>query len=385
MSKAKLLIIGTAAAGLMSVAMTNQSSGGRPVNSARIVYIGTYTGEASRGIYAFRFDDSSGGLTPLGLVAETPSPSFLTSSADGHVVFAVNELQSFRGAASGSVTSFAVDPVTARLTEISVQPTQGAGPCHLAMDRTGRYLAVANYGGGNYALFPVSADGQLQPATNVFRGDESQASPSTAAVRLGHMVEFDARNRFLLAADKGLDRILVYRFDASKGILTPNQPASAALPSGSGPRHFAFHPNGKWLFAISELASTITTFAWDQASGRLTTTGSVPTRPADVTTGTTAEIAVHPNGRFVYGSNRGHDSIAVFSVGEGGALTLVQYESTRGQTPRHFAIDPTGRWLIAANQQSDTLAVFSIDQNTGRLTPVGPLTSVGSPVNIFFM
>jgi 6-phosphogluconolactonase len=253
------------------------------------------------------------------------------------------------------------------------------------MDRTGWYLAVANYGGGNYALFPVSADGHLQPATNVFRGDESQGSPSTAPVRLGHMVEFDARNRFLLAADKGLDRILVYRFDAAKGILTPNQPPSAELPSGSGPRHFAFHPNGKWLFAISELASTITTFAWDQASGRLTAGGSVATRPADVTTGTTAEISVHPNGRFVYGSNRGHDSIAVFSVGEGGALTLVQYESTRGHTPRHFAIDPTGRWLIAANQQSGTLAVFSIDQNTGRLSPIGPLTSVGSPVSILFM
>jgi 6-phosphogluconolactonase len=384
MLKAKLIAI-TALAGLLSAAMTDPRVDRRSVNSERLVYVGTYTGETSRGIYAFRFDDSSGALAPLGLAAETPSPSFLTSTANGRVVFAVNELQSFRGAASGSVTSFAVDPATARLTEISVQPTQGAGPCHLAMDRTGRYLAVANYGGGNYALFPVSADGHLQPATNVFRGDESQGSPSTAPVRLGHMVEFDARNRFLLAADKGLDRILVYRFDASKGILTPNQPPSAALPSGSGPRHFAFHPNEKWLFAISELASTITTFAWDQASGRLTAGGSVSTRPADVTTGTTAEISVHPNGRFVYGSNRGHDSIAVFSVGEGGALTLVQYESTRGHTPRHFAIDPTGRWLIAANQQSGTLAVFSIDRNTGRLSPIGPLTRVGSPVSILFM
>ena len=203
--------------------------------------------------------------------------------------------------------------------------------------------------------------------------------------RLGHMVGFDAHNRFLLAADKGLDRVLVYRFDASKGIMTPNRPPSASLPPGSGPRHFAFHPNGQWLFAINELAATITTFAWDEASGRLAAAGSVSTRPADITTGTTAEIAVHPNGRFVYGSNRGHDSIVVFSVGGGGALTLVQYAPTRGQTPRHFAIDPTGRWLIAANQQSGTLAVFSIDQNTGGLSPVGPLTSVGSPVNILFM
>jgi 6-phosphogluconolactonase len=384
MTKAKLIAI-AALFGLVSAAMADRRGEARPIQGERVVYVGTYTGETSHGIYAFRFDDSSGVLTPLGLAAETPSPSFLTTSANGRVVFAVNELQSFRGAASGSVTSFAVDPVTARLAEISVQPTRGAGPCHLALDQTGRYLAVANYGGGNFALFPVGADGRLQPATTVVAGDKSQPGPSTPAVPLGHMVGFDAHNRFLLAADKGLDQVLIYRFDASKGSVTPNRPASAALPPGSGPRHFAFHPNGKWLFAISELSATITTFAWDQASGRLTAGGSVSTRPADVTTGTTAEIAVHPNGRFVYGSNRGHDSIVVFRVDGAGALTLVQYESTRGQTPRHFAIDPTGRWLIAANQQSGTLAVFSIDRNTGRLSPVGPLTSVGSPVNILFM
>jgi 6-phosphogluconolactonase len=198
------------------------------------------------------------------------------------------------------------------------------------------------------------------------------------------MVGFDADNRFLIAADKGLDRILVFRFDPSTGRLTPNQPPSAALPAGSGPRHFAFHPNGRWLFAINELSATIATFAWDAASGALTAMGSVPTRPTGIDTGTTAEIAVHPNGRFVYGSNRGHDSVAVFTVGAGGALTLVEHESTRGQIPRNFALDPSGRWLIAANQRSNTLAVFSIDQTSGALSPVGPLTSVGSPVSILF-
>lgn len=348
----------------------------------RVVYVGTYTGEASKGIYAFRFDDSSGGLTPIGLVAETPSPSFLASSTNGRFVFAVNELQSFGGAASGSVTSFAVDPATAKLTEINVQPSRGAGPCHLVLDRTGRYLAVANYGGGNFALFPVGADGRLQPATSVVAGEGSEPGPSKP---LGHAVGFDADNRFLVAADKGLNRMLVYRFDASNGRLTPNQPPSAALPPGSGPRHFAFHPNGRWLFTISEQAATITTFSWDQKSGGLTALGSVPTRPAGVTTGSTAEIAVHPSGRFVYGSNRGHDSIAAFSVGTDGALTLVEYEPTRGQTPRNFALDPTGRWLIAANQRSNTLAVFSIDQITGALSPAGALSSVGSPVSIIFM
>ena len=345
--------------------------GTRAIGNERAVFVGTYTGATSKGIYAFRFDDRTGGLTPLGLAAETPSPSFLTLSVDGRFVFAVNELQSFGGAASGSVTSFAADPVTAKLTEISVQPSRGAGPCHLALDRTGRYLAVANYGGGNFALFPVGADGLLQPATRVVAGDRSALGPTPPTRPLGHMVSFDAHNRFLIAADKGLDRLLVYRFDASTGELTPNQPPSAALPAGSGPRHFAFHPNGSWLFAINEQAATIATFSWEAESGRLTASGSVSTRPADVTIGSTAEIGVHPSGRFVYGSNRGHDSIALFAVGAGGALTLVEYQSTRGQTPRNFALDPTGRWLIAANQQSGTLAVFSIDQETGAVAESG--------------
>jgi 6-phosphogluconolactonase len=352
-----------------------------PNLAERLVYIGTYTGETSKGIYAFRFDDGSGALTPLGLVAETPSPSFLTSSANGRFVFAVNELQTFGGAAGGSVTSFAVDPATAKLTEISVQPSRGAGPCHLALDRTGRYLAVANYGGGNYSLFPVGADGRLQPAASVVAGEGSEAG----AKALGHAVGFDAGNRFLVTADKGLNKMLVYRFDVSTGALTANQPPAAGLPTGSGPRHFAFHPNGRWLFTISEQAATITSFLWDQKSGTLTASGSVPTRPEGVTTGSTAEIAVHPSGRFVYGSNRGHDSIAVFSVGIDGELTFVEHESTRGQTPRNFALDPSGRWLIAANQRSGTLAVFSIDQTSGALAPVGPLATVGSPVSILFM
>jgi 6-phosphogluconolactonase len=367
--------------------LTMAAVSGRPAHAPRgaaqrLVYIGTYTGETSKGIYAFHFDDGSGELTPVGLVAETPSPSFLTASADRRFVFAVNELQSFGGASTGSVTSFSVDSSTAKLTELSVQPTQGAGPCHLALDRTGRYLAVANYGGGNFALLPVAADGRLQQAVSVVTG---QGGESAAAKPLGHSVAFDAANRFLIAADKGLNRMLVFRFDPATGGLAANVPPSVALPPGSGPRHFAFHPNGKWIFTISEQAATITTFDWDAKAGSLTATSSVPTRPAGVTTGSTAEIAVHPTGRFVYGSNRGHDSIAVFSVGAQGALTLVEHESTRGQTPRNFALDPSGRWLIAANQRSGTLAVFRIDQATGALSPVGPLASVGSPVSVLFM
>jgi len=263
--------------GLFALAAAGET---RLFASERVVYIGTYTGATSKGIYAFRFDDRTGGLTPLGLVAETPSPSFLTASANGRFVFAVNELESFDGAASGSVTSFAADPVTAKLTTISVQPSRGAGPCHLALDRTGRYLAVANYSGGNFALFPVGADGRLQPATHVVGGDRPVTGAAPPAGPLGHMVGFDGRNRFLIAADKGLDRVLVYRFDSSTGGVIPNQPPSAALPPGSGPRHFAFHPDGRWLFAINEQAATITTFSWDEESGRLAPSRSVSTRPA---------------------------------------------------------------------------------------------------------
>ena len=351
--------------------------------SEHVLYIGTYTEKtASKGIYAFQFNDSTGALTSIGLVAETPNPSFLTASANGKFVYAVNEVQNFAGAPGGSVTGFAVDAGTSKLTELNVQATRGASPCHLVLDRTGRFLAVANYSGGNYSLFPVSSDGRLQPAVSVVMGQPIEASPAKA---LGHMVGFDAGNKYLITADKGLNQMLVFTFDVRSGKVALNNTPPVMLPPGSGPRHYAFHPSGKWLFTISEQGATITTFEWSPKTGTLTARSSVPTRPAEVKSGSTAEIAVHRSGRFVYGSNRGHDSIAVFGVGADGALTLMEYEPTRGQTPRNFALDPSGHWLIAGNQRSDTLAVFSIDQKTGALTPAGELTSVPSPVSILFV
>ena len=351
--------------------------------SEHVLYIGTYTEKtASKGIYGFQFNDSTAALTSIGLVAETPNPSFLTASANGKFVYAVNEVQNFAGAPGGSVTGFAVDAGTSKLTELNVQATRGASPCHLVLDKTGRFLAVANYSGGNYSLFPVSSDGRLQPAVSVVMGQPIEASPAKA---LGHMVGFDADNKYLITADKGLNQMLVFTFDVRSGKVALNNTPPVMLPPGSGPRHYAFHPSGKWLFTISEQGATITTFEWSPKTGTLTARSSVPTRPAEVKSGSTAEIAVHRSGRFVYGSNRGHDSIAVFGVGADGALTLVEYEPTRGQTPRNFALDPSGHWLIAGNQRSDTLAVFSIDQKTGALTPAGELTSVPSPVSILFV
>jgi 6-phosphogluconolactonase len=352
-----------------------------------LVFVGTYTGgtTGSEGIYALSFDDATGALTPRGLAAATPSPSFLAISADRRIVFAVNELESYQGAPGGSVTSFAVDAAGARLTALSIQPSRGAHPCHLELDRTGRFLAVANYTGGNYAVLPVGADGRLGPPVAVVAG-EGRGPTSRQEGPHGHAVTFDAANRFLIATDLGIDRVLVYRFDARSGALSPHQPASVALAPGAGPRHFAFHPNGRQAFVINELDSTIASLDWDAASGAFSVITTVSTLPVGFSApSSTAEIQVHPNGRFVYGSNRGHDSIAVFSVAAGGSLGLVEIESTRGRTPRNFTVDPTGRWLLAANQESSTIAVFAIDPSTGALTPVGEPVSSPTPVSILFV
>ncbi len=354
--------------------------------SARLVYVGTYTGGQSRGIYAFRFDEGAGRLTPLGLVAETRSPSFLVSSRDGRFLFAVNEASNPDRTSGGMVSSFAVNRTTGALTKLSEQPSGGADPCHLALDHTGRFLAVANYTSGTFAMFPVGSDGRLGPVIQTVTDPGSGPNRQRQEGPHAHEVVFDAANRFLLGLDLGTDRVLVYRFDAATGRLTPNDPPSASVHPGAGPRHLAFGPGERHAFVISELASTVTTMDWDEKSGRLTPGTSVTTLPPDFKgTSTTAEIAVHPNGRVLYGSNRGHDSIAVFRVAADGALTQVQIASTHGRTPRHFSLDPSGRWLIAANQDTNTLAVFTVDPNSGMLTPSGDLVDAPSPVCVLFL
>jgi 6-phosphogluconolactonase len=307
------------------------------------------------------------------------------ASADGRFLFAVNEGANYGGAPSGSVTSFAVNKSKSTLTMLSVQSSHGADPCHLALDRTGRFLAVANYTSGTVAVFTVSVDGKLSPAVTVVKLEGKGPDPSRQEGPHAHQVIFSSDNRFLSVVDLGTDRVLVYRFDASKGTLTPNAPASTSVTPGAGPRHVAFHPDGKRAFVIAEMGSTITTLTWDGMAGTFTTGPSISTLPPDFKgTSTTAEIAVHPNGRFVYGSNRGHDSVAVFNINPDSSLKVIEFESTRGQTPRHFTIAPGGQWLLAANQDSGTLSVFRIDQQTGALSPVGPLVMAGTPVCLLF-
>ena len=353
--------------------------------AGRLVFVGTYTNEKSHGIFSFRFDDRTGTLTPLGLAIETPSPSFIVASADGRYLFAVNEVDRYNGDASGSVSSFAINRETGKLTWLSTQPSKGTSPCHLALDRTGRFLAVANYSSGTVAVLPVGDDGRLAPASQVIAHEGRGPNASRQEGPHAHQVVFSADNRFMMAVDLGTDRVLVYRFDARTGRLSPNVPAGVSTVPGAGPRHIAFHPDGTHAFVISELASTITAMTWDAAAGTLTAGASVRTLPADFAgASSTAEIAVHPNGRFVYGSNRGHDSIAIFAAAADGALTPIGFEPSRGKTPRHFAIAPGGRWLVAANQDSGTLAVFRIDDATGRLTASGALVDSGTPVCVLF-
>jgi 6-phosphogluconolactonase len=371
---------------MLALASVVMSSGGRThAAGGRLVWIGTYTGPQSQGIYAFRFDDGTGTLSPLGLAAETPSPSFLALHPNGKVLYAVNETHDGPGS-SGMVTAFAIDPASGRLTKINEQPSRGADPCHLAVDATGQYLVVANYTGGNFVVLPLAEDGRLAAASSILANRGSGPNHERQDGPHAHDVVFDAANRFLIAVDLGLDQLFVYRFDPAAGTFTFGDPASARVPPGAGPRHFAFHPDGRHAYSINEMDSTVTALEWDPSAGKLTADASVSTLPAGFTgENSTAEVEVDSRGRFLYGSNRGHDSIAVFRINPvSGALTLIAHTLTRGKEPRHFTLDPSGRWLIAGNQNSNTLAVFRVDQTAGTLSPAGDLVSVGSPVCILF-
>jgi len=348
-----------------------------------MVYVGTYTDgpSASKGIYRLRLDLDSGALTEAGPPTESMSPSFLALHPSGRYLYAVNETDG-PPKGEGGVSAFAVDARTGALTPLNKESSRGGSPCHLALDARGRYVLVANYGGGSVAVLPVQPDGRLSPATTFVQHEGHGADPGRQNGPHAHWVDVDKANRFALVADLGLDEVLVYKFDPAKGGLTPNQPPAAHLAPGAGPRHAAFHPDGRHVYVINELQSTVTAFSYDPATGALGELQTLSTVPAGYTEPTnTAEIAVRPDGKFLYGSNRGHDSIAIFAVdATTGKLTAAGHQPTRGKKPRNFAIDPTGTWLLAANQDSDSIAVFRIDRASGALSPVGQPFSVPRPV-----
>jgi len=347
-----------------------------------LVYVGTYTRGASEGIYLCHLDLATGRLELAGLAAKAVNPSFLAIHPSRSLLYAVGEMSNFAGEKTGAVSAFSIDRKTGQLSLLNQAGSQGRGPCHLVVDHTGKYVLVANYGGGSVACLSIKDDGRLGKATSFVQHQGSSVDPRRQKGPHAHSINLDAANRFAFAADLGLDKILIYRFDAKGGQLAPNEPAWAEVAPGSGPRHFAFHPSGRYAYVINELKSTVTGFRYDRRRGALEPIETVSTLPEGFDgDNTTAEVQVHPSGKFLFGSNRGHDSIAIFRIDlDTGRLTFVGNESTRGSTPRNFGIDPTGAYLLAANQATDNVVVFRIDANTGKLSPTGHSAAVPSPV-----
>ncbi len=354
-----------------------------------LAFVGTYTDKTkSKGIYAYRFDAAAGKLSALGVAAESANPSFLAVHPSGKYLYAVNEVGEFSGEKSGAVSAFSINRKTGKLALLNQVASRGAGPCHISLDKTGGYVLVANYDSGSIAVFPVKPDGQLGKYTGFSQHSGASVNKERQEGPHAHWIETSPDNRFLLAADLGIDRILISKFHLADGAFTPNKPNSGAkLKPGAGPRHAAFSPSGKLFYVTSELNSTVTVYSYDAKGGALRELQAVSTLPKDFSgENDTAEIALHPNGKFLYVSNRGRDSIAVFSIDpRKGTLTSVADIATQGKTPRNFAIDPTGNFLLAANQNSNSIVVFKIDPATGALTLWGQSVEVPSPVAITFV
>jgi len=353
-------------------------------DSHYLALVGTYTNKTdSKGIYAFDFNTETGKLNPKGLAAETHDPSFVVIHPNGKFAYAANE-----AGKQSTITAFSIDPKSAKLTQLDQLPALGEDPCHLSFDKTGKYLFVANYSSGNVVVLPILPDGKLGENTaNVKDAGSLGPNKQRQEGPHAHWVQVSPDNRFVFVSDLGLDEILSYRFDAAKGTLIPNDPPFAKLAPAAGPRHAAFSPNGKFVYVVSELNSTVTAFTYDSTKGALKELQAVSTLPSDFHgRNDDAEITVHPNGKWLFASNRGHDTIAVFAVDpEKGTLRKTGEFPTGGKEPRHFAIDPTGQFVLAENQNSNSIVVFRIDPATGSLTPTGGTASVPSPVCLAFL
>jgi 6-phosphogluconolactonase len=355
------------------------------------MYVGTYSTRGSKGVYVYRFNATTGAITPVGSAGGVENPSFLAVHPNRRYVYAASEVYSVDGQPDGRVAAFAIDPSgSGRLTLLNHQSSRGSGPCFVTVDKGGKNVLAATYGGGTVSVLPVGPDGSLRPATTrVQHTGPSKADPKRQDAPHAHSVHVDASDRFAVAADLGLDKLLIYRYDAAKGTITPNRPAFAASKPGAGPRQFAFQPGGRFAYAINELDVTVTAYSWDGATGTLTPIQTISSLPTgyDVGSGDSgAEIQVHPNGRWVYSSNRGHDSIAAFAVDKAsGRLRAISHTPSGGKSPRHFGIDPAGRFLVAAHQNSDSLVVHKIDGRSGRLTPTGTKIEVPAPVCVVFV
>jgi 6-phosphogluconolactonase len=352
-----------------------------------MIYVGTYTDHGSKGIYIYRFDSSTGKLTSLGLAAETAEPSFLAVDSSGRFLYAVNETGSYNNQPTGAVSAFAIEPESGKLSLLNQVSSYGADPAHIILDRTDKYALVSNYTSGNVVVLPVLKEGRLGEASSFVQHKGSSVNPERQKGPHAHAIALSPDNRFAIVADLGLDQLLVYSFDAAKGTLGANPQIVKASP-GVGPRHLAFSSDGRFLYVINEMQSTVVAYSYNQATGAPHEFQTISALPKNFSGNNTAsEIEIHPSGEFLYASNRGDDnSLVVFAIdSRAGTLTLVENDSAGGKTPRNFAIDPTGSWLLAANQDSNNIVVFRIDPKTGHLTATGDVVQVSSPVCLTFV
>ncbi|HMF94035.1 MAG TPA: lactonase family protein [Vicinamibacterales bacterium] len=358
-----------------------------------LVFVGTYTGPKSQGIYRFRLQPEPSrvsqnvALTPLGLAAASSNPSFLELDPRRRLLFAVNEVSRFEGSATGAVSAFAIDRSNGVLTPINQRASMGTAPCHLVLDKSGRHLLVANYGSGSVAVLPVAPGGRLGAASQVVQHTGSSVNPERQKGPHAHCVTIDRANRYVFVCDLGLDKVLAYRFDAERGTLTPHDPPFAQLKPGAGPRHMVFRPDGRFAFVVNEMHSTVTAFRYDADAGRLHEVQTISTLPEHFDGANSgAEIDVHASGKWLYASNRGHNSVVLFGIDtDRGTLTYVEEQGTGGFKPRHFGIDPSATYLAVGNQDSDTILVARLDAGSGRLKPSGVLAYAPSPVCMKFL
>lgn len=348
------------------------------------VYVGTYTKRPQGhgdGIYVCRFDPEAGSMTHVQTVSGVVNPSFLALSGDGRHLYSITE-----GEEAG-VAAFSRNAESGELRELNSEAAQGIGACYISLDHSGRFVLVANYGSGTVAALPISRDGRLQPASSWVQHEGSSVHPDRQEGPHAHMIAPAPDGRFIFAVDLGADRIFAYRLDMSTGKLDPVDSASAGARAepGAGPRHFAFTPDGRYVYVINELASTLTAYAYEGATGAMRPLATVSTLPEDFDgQNTTAQVVVSPDGKFVYGSNRGHDSIACWAIGDDGMLTFVERVSSGGKEPRNFNIDASGNWLLAANQKSDSVVTFRRDPATGMIEFAGTVAQVPTPVCVVF-
>jgi 6-phosphogluconolactonase len=380
--------LGTSAVGLVALARSPEGLASRvEPRGGELLYVGTYTeGGRREGVYLVDMDPRTGELRQVGSVDAGANPSFLAIHPNGRALYAVNELEKYNGKATGAVTAFAIAANTGTLTRLDEQPSEGGAPCFVSVDRSGQVVLVANYSGGSVALLPIKTDGSLAPASHVEHHTGKGPNAERQEAAHAHCIVADPSNRFVLAADLGVDRVFLYRLDLKGKSLRHVEGGDANMRSGAGPRHIAFHPTLPLVYVTNELDSTVATLRFDAERGVLSPLDARSTLPARWTgTNYPADIHLAPSGRTLYVSNRGHNSIAVFSVAEStGTLALDQVVSTDGDWPRNFSLDPTGRWLLVANQRSDSVIVFARDQESGRLTPTQQRIALPSPVCLRF-